>query len=311
MVTIAPPIKCQGIKTKLVSAIGSLAPQEISGRWIEPFCGSGVVAFNLKPERALLCDTNEHIIRLYLDIQAGILTPGTVRAYLKENGERLRREGESVYYEIRDAFNRHPDSLAFLFLNRSCFNGVMRFNRKGRFNVPFCRKPERFSAAYVTKIVNQVRQCSAILQSKEWLFQVGDFRTTLAQSQENDFVYADPPYAGRHVDYYNSWSTKDEEDLVSALQRAPCRFLLSTWYENEFRANTSACANWQDKRFVTNKIAHFYHVGSKESLRHAMTEALITNYPVVLLEDHETEERQLSLFDCQPPSDAMEARSET
>ena len=74
MATIVPPLKCQGIKTKLVRAIRALQPKTARGRWIEPFCGSCVVPFNVRPERALLCDSNEHIIQFYTDVQSGART---------------------------------------------------------------------------------------------------------------------------------------------------------------------------------------------------------------------------------------------
>ena len=63
-----PPIKSQGIKTKLVPWINSLVPPDFNGVWIEPFLGTGVVAFNIAPERALLCDTNPHLINFYQPI---------------------------------------------------------------------------------------------------------------------------------------------------------------------------------------------------------------------------------------------------
>lgn len=279
---VVPPIKCQGIKTKIVQAIRSLYPQRTRGRWIEPFCGSCVVPFSVRPEKALLCDSNEHIIRFYVDVQSGNLTSGLVREYLGKHGGRLKLQGEQVYYEIRDQFNREPNSLAFLFLNRACFNGVMRFNRKGRFNVPFCRKPERFARAYITKIANQVSICAQILRSVEWVFQVADFRQTLAFATEHDFVYADPPYIGRHVDYFNSWSEKDEGDLVAALKRLPCPFVLSTWYRNKYRTNTNVERDWGTERFTINTFEHFYHVGPTEQLRNSMTEALISNFAGVV-----------------------------
>jgi DNA adenine methylase len=276
---LVPPIKCQGIKTKLVRAIRSLHPRSLPGRWIEPFCGSCVVPFNVRPEYALLCDSNEHIIRFYTDLQSGKLTSSLVEDHLSEQGARLKREGEKVYYEIREEFNREPTSFGFLFLNRSCFNGVMRFNRKGQFNVPFCRKPQRFARAYITKIVNQVKACESILRSVEWVFQKSDFRQTLASAADGDFVYADPPYAGRNVDYYNSWSEKDEQDLAAALQRLPCRIVLSTWYENKYRRNPHITTQWGSSEFTIQRIEHFYHVGPTESLRNSMTEALISNCP--------------------------------
>src|SRR5205809_2458792 len=111
---IVPTIQCLGIKTQLVPAIRPLLPEHIAGRWIEPFCGSGVVAFNVHPERALLCDTNRHIICLYTDIQTRTITPGIVKEFLQENGARLRELGEAHYYAVRAAFNTAPNSLAFL-----------------------------------------------------------------------------------------------------------------------------------------------------------------------------------------------------
>ncbi|HEX7379769.1 MAG TPA: Dam family site-specific DNA-(adenine-N6)-methyltransferase [Pirellulales bacterium] len=298
MTPLVPPIKCQGIKTKMVCAIRSLCMDETRGRWIEPFCGSCVAAFNVRPQRALLCDSNAHIIRFYSDIQSGSLTSGMVREYLFREGGRLKREGEDVFYEIRDQFNREPSSLAFLFLNRACFNGVMRFNRKGKFNVPFCRKPERFAQAYITKIANQVSMCARILRCVEWVFEVSDYRKSLASATQDDFVYADPPYIGRHVDYFNSWSQRDEDDLVVALKGLPCRFVLSTWYRNKYRANANIERDWSTERFTINTVEHFYHVGPSEDLRNSMTEALVSNF-VGRIEQPQPrlDERQLALFD--------------
>jgi len=294
---LVPPIKCQGIKTKIVGAIGSLVQTTVHGRWIEPFCGSCVVPFNVLPKRAILCDSNEHIIRFYSDLQSGEITSASVREYLSEHGARLKRQGEDVYYEIREQFNRVPDSHAFVFLNRACFNGVMRFNRKGRYNVPFCRKPERFARAYVSKIANQISACAELLRSVEWVFQTAGFRETLALATENDFVYADPPYAGRHVDYYNSWSETDEQDLSGVLKKLPCRFVLSTWYENKYRKNPNVEEVWSDNEFTINLFEHFYHVGSSESLRNSMTEALISNFSAKIKCENKTITIQPDLFE--------------
>ncbi|MES1180455.1 MAG: DNA adenine methylase, partial [Verrucomicrobiota bacterium] len=68
---LVPPLKCQGIKTKLAGEIRRLAQAQAFNRWIEPFCGSCVVPFNVQPKKALLCDSNIHIIRFYQDIQTG------------------------------------------------------------------------------------------------------------------------------------------------------------------------------------------------------------------------------------------------
>jgi DNA adenine methylase len=276
---LVPPIKCQGIKTKLVEEIRQLVKNRKFARWVEPFCGSCVVPLNLQPPNALLCDSNKHIVNFYRDIQQRKIGGASVREFLRDQGAALRSKGEDYYYEVRDRFNASPSSLDFLFLNRSCFNGVMRFNQKGRFNVPFCRKPDRFAAAYITKISNQVSAISLVISQMEWEFRVSGFKETLSEVTESDLVYADPPYAGRHVDYFNSWSEQDEDYLGRKLANLPSGFVLSTWHSNEFRSNAAMEKKWYGGSFHIFTKKHFYHVGSTEDLRHPMIEALITNFP--------------------------------
>lgn len=292
---LVPPIKCQGIKTKLVEEIRQLATNNPFTRWVEPFCGSGVVSLNVQPPRALLCDSNFHIINLYRDIQQRRLDAVIVKEFLSAQGAILLAKGEDYFYEVRERFNLVPNSLDFLFLNRSCFNGVMRFNRKGRFNVPFCRKPERFAPAYVTKISNQVKSIATVISNSDWEFRAADFRETLKLTSYGDLVYVDPPYAGRHVDYFNGWTDRDESDLSDALAMLPCGFILSTWHSNEFRTNLSLEKNWNADRFHVFTKTHFYHVGSSEDLRHPMIEALVTNFPAKRLAA-ETEPAQQGLL---------------
>jgi DNA adenine methylase len=298
---LVPPLKCQGIKTKLVGEINRIAQTQVFTRWVEPFCGSGVVALNLQPKAALLADSNVHIIRLYQEIQSGALTPASAKAFLVAEGEKLRVSGEPYYYAVRERFNAEPTSLDFLFLNRSCFNGVMRFNRHGKFNVPYGHKPERFAQAYVTKITNQIRRISEVIAACDWTLAPADFRLTLASAKRGDLVYADPPYAGRHVDYFNSWSESDEAELGDLLKQLPCRFILSTWHSNEFRTNVMIERNWNDPRFHILTREHFYHVGSTEDLRHPMIEALITNFPVQAAQPELEEIEQMAFFEKPSP----------
>ena len=134
-----PPIKSQGIKTKLVPWIKSIVPDEFNGKWIEPFAGTGVVGFNMVPKHALMCDTNPHIINFYSAIKDGRITPEIVRKRLSEEGSLLQEKGDIHYYDIRERFNEKHEPLDFLFINRSGFNGMIRFNRKGGFNTPFVK----------------------------------------------------------------------------------------------------------------------------------------------------------------------------
>lgn len=77
---------------------------------------------------------------------------------------------------------------------------MMRFNKKGGFNVPFCRKPERFRPVLVTKIVNQVEWSRRAMDGKDWDFVTQDWRVTVADAKPGDMIYCDPPYVGRHTD---------------------------------------------------------------------------------------------------------------
>ncbi|MCI0520947.1 MAG: Dam family site-specific DNA-(adenine-N6)-methyltransferase [Chloroflexi bacterium] len=269
---IIPPIKCQGIKTKLVEFILANIRWEGAGRWIEPFLGSGVVLFSVQPERALVNDINPHIINLYRKVYEGSLSSSMVREHLTEEGKRLLRE-ENYYYTVRERFNQTGEALDFLFLNRSCFNGLMRFNKKGEFNVPFCRKPDRFRPAYITKIVNQVKNLKQIMGGKDWEFRAGDWRECFNGTDKDDFVYLDPPYIGRHTDYYEQWSDADAIELASKAQSLPCGFALSMWKENKYRLNDHIPDYWTNT--VERTMTHFYHVGSTESLRNSMEEALL------------------------------------
>lgn len=271
----APPIKCHGIKTKLVPFIfrNICWDEAAGGRWIEPFLGSGVVVLNLAPERALLADTNQHIIRFYQAIQRGEVTPAIVRDYLSQEGRKLERAGEDYYYEVRNRFNRTGSPLDFLFLSRACFNGLMRFNQNGEFNVPFCRKPNRFSPAYISKIVNQIRWVHLQMKGKAWEFHVASWEEILKEAEPADFVYLDPPYIGRHTDYYNHWELEDTLRLAEAMRQLPCGYALSMWLENPYRRNGLIEALWNNLELRVYR--HFYHIGSTEDLRHWMDEALL------------------------------------
>jgi DNA adenine methylase len=270
-----PPIKCQGIKTKLVPFLFQSVkwnPGD-NGRWIEPFLGSGCVAFNLAPDRALLQDTNRHIIGFYKAIQAGEISRTVIEDFLNEEGKRLAAGGQEYYYEVRSRFNELGSPLDFLFLNRSCFNGVMRFNRKGGFNVPFGHKPERFAKAYITKIANQIGWVSKQMYGKDWVFRVAPWQEGLSEAATDDFVYMDPPYIGRHADYFNAWDQDEAEQLATYAKKLPCGFALSMWLENRYRKNEHIEYCWSEMQLRV--CSHFYHVGSDEALRNEIDEALL------------------------------------
>ena len=294
MTVKVPPLKCQGIKTKLVEWIKDHAVLDENGKWIEPFMGSGVVGFNVRPKHAVFADVNPHIINFYNAIKDGKITIGIAKEFLEQEGARLQAKGEEHYYEIRERFNKDSNPLDMLFLNRACFNGVMRFNRKGQFNVPFGHKPERFAKAYITKIVNQIKYVADAVSQYDWSFVCQDFKTTVSLASQQDFVYCDPPYIGRHVDYFNSWTDESEQELYNVLAEAPAKFMLSTWHSNQYRSNLAL--DKYASRFTILTREHFYHVGASEKNRNPMLEAIVLNYnPLPQIEVQL--EKQMALFE--------------
>lgn len=279
---IVPPIKSQGIKTKLVPWIMELAPK-VSGKWIEPFLGTGVVAFNSGYKNAILNDTNPHIINFYKDVQQKKITPALMKHYLEVEGELLSKadnSGYEHYLKVRKRFNNGEFSpYDFIFLSRAGFNGMMRFGSKGNWNIPFCKKPDRFAQAYITKITNQVANAAQIIQPEpNWIFYNKSFEDIIPLAKKDDIIYCDPPYYGRHVDYYNGWKEKDEESLFYLLKDTKAKFILSTWHHNDWRENEMIAKYWRNFNIVTKD--HFYHNGANIENRKTVVEALVCNFDV-------------------------------
>ena len=286
MRVLTPPIKMQGKKSKLVKWILSFIPEDFAKTklYIEPFVGSGIVGFNLNPKEAVFSDINPHIIRFYKDLQENVITPEEIKKFLISEGEKLRKRGEDYYYEVRERFNKKPNSLDFIFLNRASFNGVIRFNMKGEFNVPFCKKENRFSKSYIKKIYNEVKWVYLRIKNNNWVFLNKDFREVIKYANYESFVYLDPPYIERYSDYFNKWSERDENDLFTILSSAKFYFILSSWEKNSFRENPYII-KYRRIGFKIYTKEHFYIVrGRKEN---SIYEAVITNI------DKKTEDRNM------------------
>ena len=193
-----PPLKIQGIKTKLVPFIRANIQWEQQGQWVEPFLGSAAVLLNITPHRALAADSCPPVITFYHDLQSGKVTPQKVEQHLLTHGEKLRTQGDTTYHQVRDRYNDHHNSLDFLSLNRAALNGLIRFNRKGGYNSPFCHRPNRFARAHVTRICNQVRWAQETIAHRDWQFVCADWSQTLRQVTQKDLIYADPPYTPTH-----------------------------------------------------------------------------------------------------------------
>lgn len=203
---IKPPLKWAGGKRWLVSHLAPIWLRHKRRRYVEPFCGGLAVALGLQPRRALLNDVNPHLINFYRHLQAGL----TLNIEM--------RNDEELFYVHRDRFNRliqnggaakEEAAQLFYYLNRTCFNGLCRFNKSGEFNVPF--------GTYTT--INYDADFSnypAVL--KEWTFTNVDVeQVPLARG---DFVYADPPYDVEFTTYSaGGFSWEDQQRTAELLAR--------------------------------------------------------------------------------------------
>jgi len=165
-------------------------------RLVEPFCGGLAVSLGLDPERALLNDVNPHLIHFYTWLKRGLVAGIPMR-----NSERL-------YYAHRRRFNSiiqsdpaHPDAAAlFYYLNRTGYNGLCRFNRRGEFNVPFGRYK---TITYTSDFSEYARAF------RKWEFTNQDFEDM--RLDRNDFIYADPPYDVEFTSYAKDGFTWEDQ----------------------------------------------------------------------------------------------------
>lgn len=276
MNVLVPPIKCQGIKTELVEWIQRNVPPKYS-TWVEPFMGTGVVGLNIAIGSAKFYDTNIHIIKFYNDIKQRKINASIATDFLKEQSNNLIKDGESYYYEIRQRFNNSPDSLDFLFLTRTAFNGVMRFNKSGGFNVPFCKKNDKLNDIHIAKIAEQIKWVSEKIHNNDFFFEVSDYRNSILGAENDSFIYCDPPYINRNSDYYNGWGDDDELSLFNLLNNCSGKFMLSSWKSDNKSENeyvTNGC--WS--KFNCSEFSHKYIVGGTKDRRPSITEVLIKNY---------------------------------
>ena len=275
-----PPIKIQGKKTKIVPKIMEIADGILNDHpeidtWVEPFLGSGVVAFNCpgRIKKVIVNDINPHIIKFYKGVADGIITPDKIREVFNTHNQNLLKDGYDYYNQIKDRFNQSFDTMDFLFLTRTGFNGVMRFNNSGKWNVPFCKLNNRLSKNVIDDLASSVDELSRLFKSKEFIFYNKSFEEVIESAPENSIFYCDPPYYGLQVQYFKGWGKEDEIRLNEMLKDKI--FIYSTWLEDGIRENPMINEYWGGYEIEGKK--HKYNVAEKAEKRNQVTEGLI--YP--------------------------------
>ena len=267
-----PFLKWPGGKRWFVSNYHQIFPQEYNA-YFEPFLGGGSAFFYLMPQQATISDINRDLINTY---RVMARNPRQLRALLEEHQENHNAEH---YYNVRNAVPVDTISRAarFLYLNRTCFNGMYRVNRNGDFNVPIGTREHFVDDAEMFEEYSQVLR-NAHIRSQ-------DFVKTIRGAGEGDLIFADPPYTIAHNQNsfikYNErlFSWRDQTRLLNALVKAKGRgaIIVAT---NALYPQLEEM--YQENGFYTHSLSRFSSISGNANGRGKQEELLITSYPVEL-----------------------------
>ena len=267
----APFIKWAGGKSRLIAQYADHFPTEF-GAYYEPFLGGGAVFFHLAPDRAVLSDINPRLIEAY---QAVADDPAAVMERLDAH---RRRHSEEHYTQSRRRLNEGQTrplvdrAALFIYLNKTCFNGLYRENRRGDFNVPI--------GSYTNPTLYERDNLIAVAQRLAGAsIQQASFDAVLESAQEGDLVYFDPPYfpASKTASFTNYAAGGFEVDLqvklakvFAELARRGCFVMLSN---SDVPAMHELYAGW---RLVTVSAARC--INSSGAKRGPVGELLVKSW---------------------------------
>lgn len=266
-----PIVKWVGGKRQLMFELIKNMPKSYN-RYFEPFIGGGALFFELQPENAYISDMNEELINLY----------SVVRDNVYELIEDLSKHEVSKEYflEIRniDRTEKYAElsgverASRFIYLNRTCFNGMYRVNSQGQFNVPFghYKNPRIIDE-------NNLLNCSELLKKTE--IKCADFSEVLTKVQKGDFVYFDPPYVPLNETSSFTSYTKDGfdidmqfklRDVCDELDSLGVKFMLSN---SDTKLVNELYVNYEIKKVFASR-----QINANADGRGKITEVLVRNY---------------------------------
>ncbi|TXE12928.1 DNA adenine methylase [Seonamhaeicola algicola] len=289
-----PFLKWAGGKTQLIEQIENQLPKNIfesSFTYIEPFVGSGAVLFWMleqfpNMENAVINDINTDLTNCYISIKEDVeklintLSNWQTEFYLLSHNDTEKKE---YYYEKRTLFNSRTSnqitqSALFIFLNRTCFNGLFRVNRKNEFNVPI--------GSYKKPLIcnkENLRAVSKVLQRVVILN--GDYSETLNLATDNTFFYFDPPYKPlSETSSFNSYAKDEFNDSEQVRLRDFCT-QLDDLNHKWILSNSDVKGKNPNDNFFDDLYSDFniHRVNARRSInanpskRGKLTELLITN----------------------------------
>ena len=262
-----PFLKWAGGKRQLLEAYEPHFPVKYNV-YIEPFLGGGAVFFHLAPRAAVLSDANRDLIDTYRAVKNHV-------ARLISDLTNHRNE-EEHYYSVRstdpDELTKVERAARFIFLNRTCFNGLYRVNRQGHFNVPF--------GSYIRpKIVDETNLRAASRALRGTALKCGDFEQSMKLALRGDFIYLDPPYdpitsTASFTSYHHQPFGEDEQmRLANAYRRSDQRGCLLMLSNSDTPLVRKLYKGYSLIPFKARRA-----INSKPNGRGPVNEVLITNY---------------------------------
>ena len=261
-----PFLKWAGGKKWLSPLTQSLIPSKLENTYYEPFIGAGSFFFSIRPKKSVLSDLNRDLIETYTAIRDHVeLVINSLNTYQYNN---------EFYYYMRSKKPRslHGKAARFLYLNKTCWNGLYRVNRKGTFNVPIGRydNPTICNA-------DRLRKASELLRNVQ--LKCCDFEKAVAHARQSSFVYFDPPYITGHKNngfhMYNdklfAWDDQKRLSMLAAkLHNRGVHVLISN------ADHTNIMELYPD--FYLYRISRKSLIGGNGSRRGNITEGLISSY---------------------------------
>ena len=207
---IAPFVKWAGGKRQLLTQIKERMPK-FYNKYYEPFVGGGAVIFEFLPQNAVINDINRALVNTYRQI---CNEPEVFLKVIYKMDSDMWEDGKKYYYSLRERYNEKlmkeefdiELAALFVFINKHCFNGLYRVNRKGLFNVPYNDSKRKSYDEENIRAISQYLKGVTILE--------GDFETACENAKERDFIFFDSPYAPLNPTSFESY-TKEGFDIES------------------------------------------------------------------------------------------------
>ena len=266
-----PLVKWVGGKRQLMPELLKNMPISFK-RYFEPFIGGGALFFELQPYNAYISDMNEELINLYCVVRDNVfelITDLNKHKITKEYYIKIRNLDRTSKYKKLTNVQR---ASRFIYLNRTCFNGLYRVNSKGEFNVPFgnYKNPKIID-------VDNLLNCSSLLKNTE--IKHADFSAILECAQKGDFVYFDPPYVPLNETSSFTSYTKNGFDMEMQIKlNEVCNELNSMGVKFMLSNSDTTVINELYSNYRIEKVLASRQVNANAEGRGKITEVLVRNY---------------------------------